>query len=141
MSKILFAVDGSTHADKALAQWLAQQGAQAASHQVHLLSVQLPVDGNVRTFVNAEELNAYHRAEGEAALVRARASLEAAGVPYEHHIVVGSPADTICRFAAEHGVDEIVMGTHGRTGLMELLMGSVATQVSAKAKAKVTAVK
>ena len=66
MSKILFAVDGSDHANKALDQWLLQQGAQATGHDVHLLSVQLPVDGNVRTFVNAEELNAYHRAEGEA---------------------------------------------------------------------------
>jgi nucleotide-binding universal stress UspA family protein len=141
MSKILFAVDGSDHANKALDQWLAQQGATATQHQVHLLSVQLPVDGNVRTFVNAEELNGYHRAEGEAALAVARQRLAAAGVPHQHHIVVGSPADTICRFAAEQGVDEIVMGTHGRTGLMELLMGSVATEVSAKAQAKVTLVK
>jgi nucleotide-binding universal stress UspA family protein len=141
MSKILFAVDGSAHANKALDQWLTQQGPSAASHEVHLLSVQLPVDGNVRTFVNAEELSAYHRAEGEAALAAARQRLDAAGVRHQHHIVVGSPADTICRFAAEQRVDEIVMGTHGRTGLMELLMGSVATQVSAQAQAKVTLIK
>jgi nucleotide-binding universal stress UspA family protein len=140
MSKVLFPVDGSAHADRALAQWLSANAGQTGV-ELHLLSVQLPVDGNVRTFVNAQALNDYHREEGMAALAQARSLLDRAGVPYQHHILVGHPAETIVRFANEQGMDEIVMGTHGRTGLMELLMGSVAADVSAKAKAKVTLVK
>lgn len=50
-------------------------------------------------------------------------------VPYEHRLVVGSPAHAICDLADEEGVDMIVMGTHGRTGLKRLLMGSVAEHV------------
>lgn len=50
-------------------------------------------------------------------------------VPYEHRLVVGSPAHAICDLADEEGVDMIVMGTHGRTGLRRLLMGSVAEHV------------
>lgn len=43
--------------------------------------------------------------------------------------VVGSPAQTIVDYAMATGTGLIVMGTHGRTGLAHLLMGSVAEQV------------
>lgn len=42
---------------------------------------------------------------------------------------IGVPAATIVDVAAASGVSLIVMGTHGRTGLAHLLMGSVAEQV------------
>jgi nucleotide-binding universal stress UspA family protein len=54
-------------------------------------------------------------------------------VPYEHHLLTGDPATTIPRFAEEQGVEMIVMGTHGRTGLMRLLMGSVAEAIVRRA--------
>lgn len=138
MTKILLPNDGSAASARAIEQVL-QRG--TAGLELHLLSVQLPVDGNVRTFVNADELNAYHLAEGLAELAAARAQLDAAAVPYQQHVLVGHPADQIRRFADENGFDEIVMGTHGRTGLMHLLMGSVATEVSEQAKTRVTLVK
>ena len=40
-----------------------------------------------------------------------------------------SPPLAICDYAAKHGVDLIVIGTHGRTGLSRLLIGSVAEKV------------
>jgi nucleotide-binding universal stress UspA family protein len=138
MTKILLTSDGSATSARALEQVL-QRGNDGL--ELHLLNVQLPVDGNVRTFVNAEELNAYHLAEGLAELADARARLDAAGVPYQQHVLVGHPADMIRRFADENGFDEIVMGTHGRTGLLQRLMGSVAAEVSEKARTSVTLVK
>jgi universal stress protein A len=44
-------------------------------------------------------------------------------------VAVGHPADTIVRVAQEGGADLIVMGTHGRTGLQHVLLGSVAEKV------------
>jgi nucleotide-binding universal stress UspA family protein len=44
-------------------------------------------------------------------------------------VAVGHPADTIVRMAQERGADLIVMGTHGRTGLQHVLLGSVAEKV------------
>ena len=140
MSKVLIPLDGSAYSDRALSQWLAGRS-DKASLDLHLLNVQLPVDGNVRTFVDSDELQEYRREEGMAAMAQARKLLDDAGVTYQCHILVGHPADVIVRFANEQGVDEIVMGTHGRTGLLQLLMGSVASEVSEKAKAKVTLVK
>jgi nucleotide-binding universal stress UspA family protein len=62
-------------------------------------------------------------------------------VPYEHKLLVGDPAEAIVRTAEEEGVDLIVMGTHGRTGLTRLLMGSVAEAVVRKATCPVLTVK
>ena len=50
-------------------------------------------------------------------------------VRYEHRLVMGTAAEDIVKTADEEGVDMIVMGTHGRTGLMGVLMGSVAEAV------------
>ncbi len=135
MSKILLAVDGSDCALRAVAQLIGR--AEPAS-ELHLVNVQLPVDGLVRRLVGNKELQQFHRDEGELALARARALLDAAGLSCHSHILVGHPAAMICRFAAEQGCDEIVMGTHGRSGLLKLLLGSVAAEVSETARVKVT---
>ena len=50
-------------------------------------------------------------------------------VPYTHRLLNGEPAHQIVTLASEEHVDLIVMGTHGRTGLLRLLMGSVAESV------------
>jgi nucleotide-binding universal stress UspA family protein len=47
----------------------------------------------------------------------------------EHYLLLGDPAEETVRLAAEKGCDLIVLGTHGRTGLARLLMGSVAEHV------------
>ena len=48
-------------------------------------------------------------------------------------IEAGEPSDAILRVAKESGADLIVMGTHGRTGLSRLLIGSVAEAVLRRA--------
>lgn len=60
-----------------------------------------------------------------------------ASVPYEHKMVIGEPASEIVRLADESNADLIVMGTHGRTGLGRLLMGSVAEAVVRRAQCPV----
>jgi universal stress protein A len=54
-------------------------------------------------------------------------------VPCEHRLVMGDPADAVVRLAEEEDVDLIVLGSHGRTGLSRLLMGSVAEAIVRKA--------
>jgi nucleotide-binding universal stress UspA family protein len=52
-------------------------------------------------------------------------------------VAVGKPAEEILRVAREEGADMIVMGTHGRTGLRHLLLGSVAEEVTRHASCPV----
>ena len=47
----------------------------------------------------------------------------------EHRLILGLPAATILRVAEEEQVRLIVMGSHGRTGVSRMLLGSVAETV------------
>jgi nucleotide-binding universal stress UspA family protein len=62
-------------------------------------------------------------------------------VGIEHKLVEGDAAAEILRVAREAGCDLIVLGTHGRTGLPRLLMGSVAEVVVRRASCPVLTVK
>ncbi len=44
-------------------------------------------------------------------------------------VVMGHPSTEICKYAAEHRCDLVVMATHGRTGLAHMVLGSTAEQV------------
>ncbi|MBV9123980.1 MAG: universal stress protein, partial [Planctomycetes bacterium] len=62
-------------------------------------------------------------------------------IPVRHVFLEGDPASEIVRFATHAGMDLIVMGTHGRSGLERLLMGSVAEKVMRDAYCSVLVVK
>jgi nucleotide-binding universal stress UspA family protein len=67
---------------------------------------------------------------------------EGAKVPVEHQLLfVGDPAEEILRVAQAVKADLVVLGTHGRTGLGRLLMGSVAEQIVRRAPCPVVTVK
>ncbi len=53
----------------------------------------------------------------------------------------GHPFVEIIRYAKENSIDLIVMGTHGRTGIPHLLLGSVAEKVVRKAPCSVLTVR
>ncbi|ELY93645.1 MULTISPECIES: universal stress protein [Natrialba] len=62
----------------------------------------------------------------------------------EHDIVldtvteVGKPAREILDYVADNGIDQIVMGSHGRSGLDRTFLGSVAETVTRRAQIPVT---
>ena len=58
-------------------------------------------------------------------------------VSHEHRLVTGDPATAIVNLAEMEGAELIVMGTHGRTGLSRVLMGSVAELVVRRSKCPV----
>ncbi len=53
-------------------------------------------------------------------------------------VAMGNPADIIVDYARHHEIDMIVMGTHGRSGLLHLLVGSVTEKVLREAPCPVT---
>jgi nucleotide-binding universal stress UspA family protein len=62
-------------------------------------------------------------------------------VPVEHLLAEGEPATMILQVAAKRECDLIVLGTHGRTGLGRVLLGSVAEAVLRRAACPVVTVK
>jgi nucleotide-binding universal stress UspA family protein len=63
------------------------------------------------------------------------------GIAVSHVLLEGDPATAIVRYAADAGIDVIVIGTHGRTAAERPLMGSVAEHVMREAGCSVLVVK
>ncbi|ARA92554.1 hypothetical protein AWN76_004790 [Rhodothermaceae bacterium RA] len=63
------------------------------------------------------------------ALEKLRRETIGSDVPTETHVLIGHPALTILDFAERHGVDLIVIATHGWSGLKRLLLGSITEKV------------
>ena len=62
-------------------------------------------------------------------------------IPVRHVFVEGDPSAEIVRYCRDANMDLVVMGTHGRTGLERLLLGSVAEKVLRDASCSVLVVK
>lgn len=62
-------------------------------------------------------------------------------VRFEHDLLIGDPVKEIVAFAKEKQIDLIVMGSHGATGLLRVLMGSVAEGVVRNATVPVLTLK
>ena len=126
---MLVPMDFSATADQALAYAIAlAQQLQARLTLLHVLDL-TPVTmdemtaGVTATYLEAQETEAQHLLQ--ASLER----VQHAGLQGESLLVEGTPTHTIVEMAGEQGVDLIIMGTHGRTGLAHVFLGSVAEHV------------
>lgn len=72
---------------------------------------------------------------------RVERELRDAGLATEAKVVQGDPREAIVDAARTMGADLVVVGSHGRTGLQKLVMGSVASHVVAHAPCTVIVVK
>ena len=66
---------------------------------------------------------------------------ELTGVSTESIVLHGEPSRRIVDYAVDWGADLIVMGTHGRTGLSHVVLGSVAERVVRHAQCPVLTVR
>ncbi len=128
--KILLPVDGSECALRAVDQMIEHVSWFRDVPEIHLLHVQPPVPiGRALAHVGKETLHAHYLEESQPHLSGAQQKLAAAGRTYTTHIHVGQSAEVIAKVAAELACDLIVMGSHGRTGLAGIVLGSVASRV------------
>lgn len=63
--------------------------------------------------------------EGKRATRSIVEQVEAAGLTAHSDVVDGPPTQAILDYIEDHEIDLVVMGTHGRTGLDRVLLGSV----------------
>ncbi len=70
-----------------------------------------------------------YEANGREELRRFAEEAQQQGVPAEFTQTAGDPGRVICDIAASWGADLVIVGNRGRTGLSELLLGSVSSYV------------
>jgi nucleotide-binding universal stress UspA family protein len=121
---IVLPVDGSRHSD-------------AAATTVVSLVKQCKVPVTVVSVAADERLQDDARKQSQ----RVKDLLEKSGVAAESQVRIGLPDEAIVATARERGADLIVMGSHGRSGLERLLVGSVSERVIGRAECPVLVVK
>lgn len=140
---VLIPVDGSDPAWEALEY--------AADHHdgdhLTVLHVVDPVDNMYGIEGGYYDQDLFDQAieRGEEICDQARSRLGKAGIAdsteLKTAVETGRPAQTIIEYATENDVDQIVMGSHGRSGVSRLLLGSVAETVVRRASVPVTVVR
>jgi len=141
--KVLLPIDGSPCSRHAVEHVIASRArwGDGGAMDIHLVNVQPTVSGDISQFVSSTQLAAYHAEESTKALAEARALLDAAGLKYTLHTRTGHAAAEIAALADALQCDQIVMGTHGRGALAELLVGGTTLRVVHLTKMPVLLVK
>ena len=132
MATILFPTDFSHASDSAL------EHAEALAKQRHARLVILHVEEPPLAYGGGELYYGLPEPSSERIMkmledVRPRD----ASVTFVHKLTMGDPAAEIVRIAEEEKAEMVVLGTHGRTGMSRLLMGSVAEAVVRRSPAPV----
>jgi nucleotide-binding universal stress UspA family protein len=123
--RILVAMDGSKHSEKALDQAISM--AKICKSILFAISV---VELYPEQVALAPALEEKKSEEAWELLERTRDRAREENIACETIVHIGGrPHEFIIQEAKDKSVDLIVMGTHGRTGLKKLLMGSVAERV------------
>ena len=145
--KILVAIDGSAHSEKAAAAGIEMAklygGGITVLYVVDISKVYAPF-GDLVTKVVEDPFAAMRdilKKQGDEAIKRIEEMAKTAAVPAERKIVDGYPADTIIQIAEEENMNLIVVGYIGASGLDRFLLGSVADKVVRNSKVPVLVVR
>lgn len=131
MRKFLLAVDGSESAVRATRFLIESLPLYKETPQIDVLTVRraLPNVGSLGSGISKQTREAYYREESDVALGPSLTLLDAAKVQYTAHRSIGPIAETIVATAEKLGSSLILMGSRGHTGITNLVIGSIATQV------------
>jgi len=140
MQSIVLAADGSRYSDAA-AHFVAAGELLKGPLLVHLVHCMPDVSGEVKSYISATELAAWHADESSRTLRSAADILNLAGVSFEQYALTGFAPDCIVELARSVDASAIVMGTHGRGAFFDAIVGSVAGRVIAYAPCPVILVK
>jgi|SRR5580765_254837 len=142
--RILIGVDASPHSERAV-RFVTRMRWPAGS-RVMVVGVMTPplsppvagVDAGVSLMV---EVSPEQVAETQKRVAEAEAELRAAGMATESRIPIGDPREVLLSLVEDERIDLLVLGSHGRTGLAKLLLGSVSSHVVTHAHCSVLVVK
>ena len=139
MAKILVPIDGSAQSTDAL-QYAADEFDPS---EITLLHVIDPIEAGYSATASvpgySEEWYKHQQEEAESLFEEARELVD--GAELTTATEVGRPSRTIVEYAEENDIDHIIMGSHGRSGVTRILLGSVAEAVVRRSPIPVTIVR
>ncbi len=147
LGRVMVALDGTASSDRVTAT--VSEASWLRSAHIEVVNVALStVPGPGVMFADAyggslawyEEAVVGARKDAEECVRGAADRLVAAGLDASWRVLEGDPAATLLETAAHDGTDLIVVGTHARTGLKAMILGSVARNVLVHTHASVLVV-
>jgi len=137
LDKILLSTDGSEYSRRATVR--AMDFAESYGTELHVVSI---VEISAEIYSIAPEVVEKKVGEAENYLAGIKKQADARGIKYKGFVRDSeAPYDIILEIAQNEKVGLIVMGSHGRTGLTRILMGSTVERVIAQACCPVLVVK
>ena len=130
--RILVPIDGSATSERALQEAIKLADGKAQLRLVYVIEEVYQLDAVGFGYIDYAALHEEVRKTGERALAQAAEKVQRSGMTAETALleVLGRRvADVIDSDALDWKADLIVIGTHGRSGLNRLLLGSVAEDV------------
>jgi len=130
--RILIPIDGSATSERALQEAIRLADAQTRLRLVYVLEEIFPLDTEGYAFIDYAALQEAVRLTGERTLAQAAKKVQQSGTTAETALLEAGGeriANVIKDEARRWQADLIVIGTHGRSGLNRLLLGSVAEGV------------
>ncbi|MFB6254143.1 MAG: universal stress protein [Halobacteriaceae archaeon] len=142
MSKhILVPLDGSPQAEEAFEYVLQEYDGIT----VTLLHVIDPIEAGYSAQATvpgySEEWYEQSKEEAESLFDQAREKSQDTDIELQTEIELGRPARSILDYVEDNDIDQIVMGSHGRSGVTRILLGSVAEKVARRSPVPVTIVR
>ena len=142
--RIVLGFDDSPHSLAAL-RWITRQKWPPNTGVTIVSAVRTPVTAYAEVYAPAvpyptelvEEVTRHH----EELCMRAEDELRKAGFPTAVKVLPGDPREALIDTVRAENADLLVVGSHGRTGISKLILGSVASHVVAHALCDVLVVK
>jgi len=131
--RILVPIDGSQTSERALQEAIKLANGEAQLRLVHVLEEMYLLDADGYAYIDLASVQAAMRKSGEHLLEAAAKKVRQSGAVVETAVLDANgerPANVIENDARQWQADLIVVGTHGRSGLNRLLLGSVAEGVA-----------
>jgi nucleotide-binding universal stress UspA family protein len=142
--RILIGVDDSPHSNAAV-EFVRSMKWPADSRVIVVSAVRPALTMYSEVYVPAvpqtEELMSEVIRSHQELVSRAEQKLKDAGLATEARVIQGDPREALIETVKTDAIDLLVVGSHGRTGLAKILMGSVAAHVMAHAPCSVLVVK
>jgi nucleotide-binding universal stress UspA family protein len=138
VERVLVPVDDSEHARGAV-EFVRREFPEAAVVLLHVIN---PTDAGYSAGASfpftSEDWFEQQEEAAEALLDDLEGLATPDGGEVERVVEVGRPTRTIVEYVEDHDVDHVVMGSHGRSGVTRVLLGSVAENVVRRSPVAVT---
>jgi len=128
MRKVLLAVDGSDHSDRAV-HYVAEFIKEHGPIEVHVANVEPEPVAWQTHGMEEQAIEAHLTSRAHQAMKSAKDILKAAGASHHAHVGRGDVAQTLLTMAGKLGCDAIVIGTRGLGAVSGIALGSVTRKV------------